>query len=152
MRGNGADGISDIEGKATGIGASQRGQRTSFNKQCRHKPWIRSWKIFAVWAACNGDRWMGPRSGVVAAVSAAEPCSQKSGKISEQNSTSAHSALVFIGCLGGCAALADRIQIGYHDVVTAESAEHRPLICWFRLLGETDFEFLRDLTRIISRL
>jgi hypothetical protein len=29
--GNGADGISDIEGKATRVGASERGQRTSFN-------------------------------------------------------------------------------------------------------------------------
>jgi len=28
---NGADGISDIEGKATRVGASERGQRTSFN-------------------------------------------------------------------------------------------------------------------------
>ena len=27
---NGADGISDIEGKATGVGASERGQRVSF--------------------------------------------------------------------------------------------------------------------------
>jgi hypothetical protein len=30
--GNGADGISDIEGKATRVGASERGQRTSFNR------------------------------------------------------------------------------------------------------------------------
>ena len=29
--GNGADGISDIEGKATRVGASERGQRMSFN-------------------------------------------------------------------------------------------------------------------------
>jgi hypothetical protein len=29
--GNGADGISDIEGKATRVGASECGQRTSFN-------------------------------------------------------------------------------------------------------------------------
>jgi hypothetical protein len=29
---NGADGISDIEGKATRVGASERGQRTSFNR------------------------------------------------------------------------------------------------------------------------
>ena len=29
--GNGADGISDIEGKATRVGASERGQQTSFN-------------------------------------------------------------------------------------------------------------------------
>src|SRR5205809_3723485 len=28
---NGADGISDIEGKATRVGASERGKRTSFN-------------------------------------------------------------------------------------------------------------------------
>jgi hypothetical protein len=28
---NGADGISDIEGKATRVGASERGQRMSFN-------------------------------------------------------------------------------------------------------------------------
>ena len=28
---NGAEGISDIEGKATRVGASERGQRTSFN-------------------------------------------------------------------------------------------------------------------------
>jgi hypothetical protein len=28
---NGADGISDIEGKVTRVGASERGQRTSFN-------------------------------------------------------------------------------------------------------------------------
>ena len=28
---NGADGISDIEGKVTRVGASARGQRTSFN-------------------------------------------------------------------------------------------------------------------------
>jgi len=28
---NGADGISDIEGKATRVGASERGQRASFN-------------------------------------------------------------------------------------------------------------------------
>ena len=30
-RANGAEGISDIEGKATRVGASERGQRTSFN-------------------------------------------------------------------------------------------------------------------------
>ena len=30
-RKNGADGMSDIEGKATRVGASERGQRTSFN-------------------------------------------------------------------------------------------------------------------------
>ena len=29
---NGADGCSDIEGKATRVGASERGQRMSFNK------------------------------------------------------------------------------------------------------------------------
>ena len=28
---NGAEGISDIEGKATRVGASERGQRASFN-------------------------------------------------------------------------------------------------------------------------
>ena len=28
---NGAEGISDIEGKATRVGASERGQQTSFN-------------------------------------------------------------------------------------------------------------------------
>src|SRR6266446_437090 len=32
---NGADGISDIEGKATRVGASERGQRTSFNPLAR---------------------------------------------------------------------------------------------------------------------
>jgi hypothetical protein len=31
LRTNGADGISDIEGKATRVGASERGQRASFN-------------------------------------------------------------------------------------------------------------------------
>src|SRR5439155_2022083 len=31
LEANGADGISDIEGKATRVGASERGQRTSFN-------------------------------------------------------------------------------------------------------------------------
>ena len=31
MKLNGASGMSDIEGKATRVGASERGQRTSFN-------------------------------------------------------------------------------------------------------------------------
>ena len=31
MKLNGASGLSDIEGKATRVGASERGQRTSFN-------------------------------------------------------------------------------------------------------------------------
>ena len=30
---NGVDGISDIEGKATRVGASERGQRTSFKAE-----------------------------------------------------------------------------------------------------------------------
>ncbi len=30
---NGAEGISDIEGKATRVGASERGKRTSFNPE-----------------------------------------------------------------------------------------------------------------------
>jgi hypothetical protein len=30
---NGADGISDIEGKVTRVGASERGQRASFNSK-----------------------------------------------------------------------------------------------------------------------
>ena len=38
---NGADGISDMEGKATRVGSSERGQRTSFNDP-----------LLAAWPAC----------------------------------------------------------------------------------------------------
>jgi hypothetical protein len=34
---NGAEGISDIEGKATRVGASERGQRTSFKPFSRNR-------------------------------------------------------------------------------------------------------------------
>src|SRR5262245_49336116 len=36
---NGADGVGDIEGKATRVGTSERGQRTSFNDSaCPRRP------------------------------------------------------------------------------------------------------------------
>jgi hypothetical protein len=37
---NGAHGISDIEGKATRVGASERGQRTSFKAGSRFGSWF----------------------------------------------------------------------------------------------------------------
>ena len=48
--GNGADGISDIEGKVARVATSKLGnERVSITNPRSHP-----WKMFAVWPACNG--------------------------------------------------------------------------------------------------
>src|SRR5213079_719534 len=61
------------------------------NNQPRPKPWSHSWKMFAVWSACNRDRDL-----------ADEP--------------HGYSAVLVVARRGD----AGGIEIGYHDVVTAE--------------------------------
>ena len=112
---NGADGISDIEGKVTRVGASERGQRASFNRDrvpdlgsaepaLSVVEWAASLLVgkpgrrFASVAAAASQNELDfiyhkplmmygvPRSGVVAAVSAAGESGERR---SERNSTSA---------------------------------------------------------------
>src|SRR4029450_4947332 len=63
--------------------------------QARSKPWSHSWKMFAVWPACNRDRMetdgISDIEGKVARVA-----TSKLGNERVSNSTSAHSTLVFI--------------------------------------------------------
>ena len=55
---NGANGMSDIEGKATRAGASERGQRTSFKTpRYRGKAKVDLQNQF-IGAACNIKRWL----------------------------------------------------------------------------------------------
>src|SRR5512133_766105 len=69
------------------------------NNQPRPKPWSHSWKMFAVWSACNRDRDLADEL---------------------------HWCSSVFGCLNACG-LADRIDvvevddiISYHDLVTEE--------------------------------
>jgi 4-hydroxy-tetrahydrodipicolinate synthase len=59
---NGADGISDIEGKATRVGASERGQRTSFNT----KTFLDAFAVRAGRAVSGFDVFVGSESFLLA--------------------------------------------------------------------------------------
>jgi hypothetical protein len=54
---NGADGISDIEGKATRVGASERGQRGSFNSDETEAGVCAAAALHAISAAAHPERW-----------------------------------------------------------------------------------------------
>ena len=74
--GNGADGISDIEGKVARVATSKLGnERVSITNPAPN-PGIILWKMFAVWPACNGADGISDIEGKVTRVGASE-CGQR---------------------------------------------------------------------------